>query len=95
MQRLKQPPAHGFPPAPQGQLPYLHTRKPGLRRGRDGVLQVTLRMLTTTLWRVRGDDAHFTDGETEDGGAGPPLTSQQAKPGTRLKRRKGGHRAGL
>ena len=93
MQRLKQPPAHGFPPAPQGQLPYLHTRKPGLRRGQDGALQVTLRMLT--LWRVRGDGAHFTDGKTEDGGAGPPLTSQQAEPGTRLKRRKGGHRAGL
>lgn len=95
MQRLKQTPAHGFPPAPQGQLPHLHTRKPGLRRGRDGVLQVTLRMLTTTLWHVRGDDAHFTDGETEDRGAGPPLTTQQAEPGTGLKRRKGGHRAGL
>ena len=89
------PPQGGFPPAPQGQLPYLHMRKPGLRRGRDGVSHVTLRMLTTTLWCVRGDGARFTDGETEDRGAGPPSKPQQAEPGTRLKHRKGGQGAGL
>lgn len=89
------PPQGGFPPAPQGQLPYLHTRKPGLRRGRDGVSHVSLRVFTTTLWRVSGDGAHFTDGETEDRGAGPPLKPQQAEPGTSLKHRKGGQGAGL